>query len=180
MTLIACGLLDRILQAVPPDEPSRVLGQLHRGLQALLGQDHGEGETDDGLEAGVCFVGEAERRLVFSGARFSLWRTNGGAAEEIKGDKAGIGYRRFAHEMTFTDVPLELTNNSSFYLTTDGLIDQVGGPRRLAFGKRRFSSFVAEQRGRPMPEQAAALMQVFAAYQGTEARRDDVTVLGFT
>jgi hypothetical protein len=31
-----------------------------------------------------------------------------------------------------------------------------------------------------MPEQGAALTQLLAAYQGNEARRDDVTVLGFT
>ena len=180
MTLIACGLLDRILQSVAPDEPSRVLGELHRGLQVLLGQDHGEGETDDGLEAGVCFVSDAERRMVFSGARLSLWRANGGAVDEIKGDRAGIGYRRFAHDMAFTDVPLELTNGAAFYLATDGLIDQVGGPRRRSFGKKRFASFIAEQRGRPMPEQGVALMQVLAAYQGSETRRDDLTALGFT
>jgi serine phosphatase RsbU (regulator of sigma subunit) len=180
MTLIACSMLDRILQTLPLDQPSRVLGALHRGLQVLLGQDHSEGETDDGLEAGVCFVSEAERQVVFSGARFSLWQANGGAVDEIKGDKAGIGYRRFAHDMTFTDVPLELGNGSAFYLTTDGLIDQVGGARRLAFGKRRFSAFLAEQRGRPMAEQAAALTEVLAAYQGDEPRRDDLTVLGFT
>lgn len=180
MTLIACGLLDRILQTVPLDEPSRVLGELHRGLQALLGQDQGEGETDDGLEAGVCFVGEAERRLVFSGARLSLWRTNGGSVDEIKGDKAGIGYRRFARGTKFSDVPLELTNGSAFYLTTDGLIDQVGGPRRIAFGKKRFVAFITEHQTRPMPEQAEALRRAVAAYQGSEPRRDDLTVLGFT
>jgi serine phosphatase RsbU (regulator of sigma subunit) len=180
MTLIACGLLDRILQAVSPDQPSRILGELHRGLQALLGQDQGEGATDDGLEAGVCFLSEAERRLVFSGARLSLWRTDGGAPDEIKGDRAGIGYRRFAHDTKFTDVPVELANGSRFYMTTDGLIDQVGGPRRISFGKRRFAAFIAEHQARPMPEQAEALRQAVVAYQGGERRRDDLTVLGFS
>jgi serine phosphatase RsbU (regulator of sigma subunit) len=180
MTLIACGLLDRILQAVPADEPSRVLGELHRGLQVLLGQRDGEGETDDGLEAGVCFLSEAERRLVFSGARLSLWRTSDGVAHEIRGDRAGIGYRRFAHDTMFTDVPLELGNGSRFYMTTDGLIDQVGGPRRISFGKKRFAAFIAQHQSRPMPEQAEALRETVAAYQGSETRRDDLTVLGFT
>jgi serine phosphatase RsbU (regulator of sigma subunit) len=156
-----------------------VLGELHRGLLVLLGQDQGEGETDDGLEAGVCFVSEAERRLVFSGARFSLWRANGGAVDEIKGDKAGIGYRRFAHDTHFSDVPVDLANGAAFYLTTDGLIDQVGGPRHRSFGKKRFRAFVAAHQGRPMPEQAEALRQTLAAYQGEQVRRDDVTVLGF-
>ena len=180
MTLIACGLLDRILQTVPADEPSRVLGELHRGLQVLLGQDQGDGETDDGLEAGACFISETGHQLVFAGARLSLWRTTGGAVDEIKGDRAGIGYRRFANDLSFTDVPLALENGSAFYLTTDGLIDQVGGPRRISFGKRRFAAFIAEHQARPMPEQGEALRQAVATYQGGERRRDDLTVLGFT
>lgn len=180
MTLIASGLLDRILQAVRPDEPSRLLGELHRGLQTLLGQDMAEGETDDGLDAGVCFISESERRLIFSGARLSLWHANCSAVSEIKGDKAGIGYRRFGQDTRFTDVPLDFEKSAAFYLTTDGLIDQIGGARRRSFGKRRFSEFIVGQAGRPMVEQAAALRDTVAAYQGAERRRDDVTVLGFS
>jgi serine phosphatase RsbU (regulator of sigma subunit) len=157
-----------------------VLGELHRGLQVLLGQDQGDGETDDGLEAGACFISETGHQLVFAGARLSLWRTTGGAVDEIKGDRAGIGYRRFANDLSFTDVPLALENGSAFYLTTDGLIDQVGGPRRISFGKRRFAAFIAEHQARPMPEQGEALRQAVATYQGGERRRDDLTVLGFT
>lgn len=179
MTLIACGLLDRILQTLPRNEPSRVLSELHRQLKDLLGQNQREGETDDGLEAGVCFVSETERRLVFSGAHFSLWRAKDGAVDEFKGDKAGIGYRRVPEDIAFNDLPLEFANGSAFYLTTDGLIDQVGGARRRAFGKRRFSEFVAKHQRQPMSEQRSALIQVLAEYQGEEVRRDDVTVLGF-
>jgi len=179
MTLIACGLLDRILQSLPRKEPSKILSELHRQLKDLLGQDQREGETDDGLEAGVCFISETQRRLVFSGAHFSLWRAQDGRVDEFKGDKAGIGYRRVPQDMAFTDLSLELGKNSAFYLTTDGLIDQVGGARRRAFGKRRFSEFVAKHQGRPMAEQRSSLMQILAEYQGEEVRRDDVTVLGF-
>lgn len=179
MTLIACGLLDRILQSLPKNEPSKILSELHRQLKELLGQDQHESETDDGLEAGVCLISEAQRRLVFSGAHFSLWRAQDGRVDEFKGDKAGIGYRRVPQDVAFTDLSLEFGDNSAFYLTTDGLIDQVGGARRRAFGKRRFSEFVGRHQGRPMPEQRLSLMKVLAEYQGEEVRRDDITVLGF-
>ena len=75
MTLIACGLLDRHLRADESPSPGMLLGMLHRDLQMMLGQGgEREGETDDGFEAGVCFVSDAERKLVFAGAHFSLWR----------------------------------------------------------------------------------------------------------
>jgi hypothetical protein len=130
-----------------------VRSELHGGLQVLLGEDQGEGETDDGLEAGVYFGSGAERRLIF-------------------------GSRRFAYDTHLTYVSLELSKGAVFYLTTDGLIDQVGGPRHRSLGKKHFRAFVAGHEGWPMPEQAQVLRQTLAAYQGDQARRGDVTVLG--
>jgi serine phosphatase RsbU (regulator of sigma subunit) len=178
MTLISCGLLDRAFNA-GADSPAQILSGLHRELQALLGQNTDQGETDDGLEVGICFVSEDERKLVFAGARFSIWRVQNGDVTEIKGDKAGIGYRHLPANTVYRDVEVELCKGTVLYMTTDGLIDQIGGPRGRSFGKKRFSAFIAEQQNRPMAEQAEALRQTLQAYQGDQIRRDDVTVLGF-
>ena len=180
MTLIACGLLDRHLRTLDNPSPGLLLRMLHRDLQTLLGQDQGrDGKTNDGFEAGVCFVSEADRRLVFSGAHFSLWRARLGAVEEIRGDKAGIGYRRLPGEVPFNDMAIDLAPGDAFYLTTDGLIDQIGGARRRSFGRKRFSEIIGQRQGRPMAEQREALAAALSRYQGEERRRDDVTVLGF-
>ena len=179
MTLIACGLIDRHLRTLDQPSPATLLRVLHRDLQQLLGQDQAEGETDDGLEAGVCFINSPDRRIVFSGARFGLFKASNGEIEEIKGDKAGIGYRRFPVDTQFTDLTIDLMHNETFYLTTDGLIDQIGGPRRRSFGKRRFKAFIENQRQSPLDAQQQALTDELIAYQADESRRDDLTVLGF-
>jgi PAS domain S-box-containing protein len=180
MTLIAWGLLDRMLRTASSDKPSEVLTGLHRGVQSLLGQNEEGGETDDGLEAGVCFVKPAKREMSFSGARFSLWRANQEGVIEIKGDRKGIGYRRYPPTTTFTDYTFPFDDRDSFYLTTDGLIDQIGGPRGRSFGKRRFQHLLAQLRGIPMRAQEESLRQALERHQGEQLRRDDLTVLGFT
>jgi serine phosphatase RsbU (regulator of sigma subunit) len=180
MTLIACGLLDRHLRALENPTPGLLLNLLHRDLQTLLGQDLGrDGKTNDGFEAGVCFVSEADRRLIFAGAHFSLWRARAGAIEEIKGDKAGIGYRRLPGDVPFNDVAVDLGPGDAFYLATDGLLEQIGGARRRSFGRKRFAEILTQRQGRPMTDQREALAAALAHYQGEERRRDDVTVLGF-
>lgn len=178
MTLIACGVLDRLLQG-GIDRPGQLLSMMHKDLQTLLGQHQTDGDTDDGLDAGVCFISEAERKVVFSGARFSLFRNASGEVDEIRGDKAGIGYRRFDPDTAFKDIALDMDQADRFYLTTDGLIDQIGGARRLSFGKRRFRECISVGADVSMAEQAATLRDRFATHQGSEIRRDDVTVLGF-
>jgi serine phosphatase RsbU (regulator of sigma subunit) len=179
MTLIAWGLLDRMLRSAGSDSPSQVLTGLHRGVQSLLGQDEDRGETDDGLEAGICFINTKERKMTFAGARFSLWRANRKGVIEIKGDRKGIGYRRYPLETTFNDIALPFDNSDSFYLTTDGLIDQIGGPRGRSFGKRRFQQLLRQNLGASMQQQEEILREALASYQGQQLRRDDLTVLGF-
>jgi serine phosphatase RsbU (regulator of sigma subunit) len=148
-------------------------------VQSLLGQDQQAGETDDGLEVGVCFINPAKQQMSFAGARFSLWKANQDEVIEIKGDRKSLGYRRYPQETRFADFKVALNRGDAFYLTTDGLIDQIGGPRARSFGKGRFQSFIANNRGLPMPSQAENLKRVFSDYQGAQVRRDDLTVLGF-
>ncbi len=179
MTLIAWGLLDRMLRSAPSDRPSEVLVGLHQGVQSLLGQDAMHGDTDDGLEAGICFINPRKKQMTFAGARFSLWRANQEGVIEIKGDRKGLGYRRYPPGTNFNDYSFPFDSRDSFYLTTDGLIDQIGGPRGRSFGKRRFQDLLRKLRDTPMREQEESLRTAFDRYQGEQHRRDDLTVLGF-
>jgi len=179
MTLIAWGMLDRILARAPSSNPSQLLAGLHRGVQSLLGQDQDSGETNDGLEAGVCFINPSKQEMTFAGAHLSLWKADQKDVIEIKGDRKGLGYRRYAQEATFKNFTLPLDASDAYYLTTDGLIDQIGGPRGRSFGKRRFRSLLKRNQGAPMQKQAESLRRSFKKFQGQQLRRDDLTVLGF-
>jgi serine phosphatase RsbU (regulator of sigma subunit) len=168
-----------MLRSAPGDKPSEVLAGLHQGVQSLLGQDATHGETDDGLEAGICFINPKKQSMTFAGARFSLWRANQEGVIEIKGDREGLGYRRYPQETRFSDYSLAFDANDSFYLTTDGLIDQIGGPRGRSFGKRRFQNLLRKLGDVPMQKQEESLRAALEKYQGDQIRRDDLTVLGF-
>lgn len=178
MTLIAWGLLDRMLRDAPGG-PSAVLSGLHQGVQSLLGQDAQHGDTDDGLEAGICFIDLRKQQITFAGARFSLWRANREGVIEIKGDREGLGYRRYHPETRFNNTTFSYEPGDAFYLTTDGLIEQIGGPRGRAFGKQRFKDLLHKLRDAPMNEQEETLRDAFRKFQGDQRRRDDLTVLGF-
>lgn len=179
MTLIACGLLDRHLRTSDRVRPCDLLSALHKDLQSLLGQDEKNSDTDDGLELGVCLIDKENCELTFSGARFSLFIADDDTVEEVKGVKAGIGYNRYSADTQFTDVALKLENHRSYVMATDGLFDQIGGPKRSGFGKARLRKFMQDRNAIRIVDQGDALKEVFAEYQGVEYRRDDLTVLGF-
>lgn len=179
MTIIANGALEMALLETPPGDPAALLQRTHQLIQSELSQDHEGGESDDGMELGICHLAPRSNKLVFAGARFSLFVIDGDTVTEIRGDKQGLGYRGIPRNAAFTNQEVDLVPGRAFYMTSDGLIDQVGGAKRLGFGKRRFKELLCEVATLPMAEQQSRIIQALADHQGDERRRDDVTVIGF-
>ncbi|MCP5373812.1 MAG: PAS-domain containing protein [Hyphomicrobiales bacterium] len=180
MTLIAIGALDRALAEVAEGDVAGLMSRMHQLVQVTLNQHGSGGESDDGMELGICYLPPGGGRMTYVGARFSLFVVAGGGIEEIKGNRTGIGYRHVPHDAAFTEVQVALGSGRSFYMTSDGLVDQLGGPKRRAFGKRRFKELIAAFDGEAFAARRDLILQTFAAYQGDEPRRDDVALMGFT
>jgi serine phosphatase RsbU (regulator of sigma subunit) len=72
-----------------------------------------------------------------------------------------------------------LTEGLCAYITTDGIIDQIGGPRNIAFGKQRTLNQLLDHVEKPMPQQCTLFLDTFYEYQGSQRRRDDVCFFGF-
>lgn len=179
VTMIANGALQMALLEIPPGDVAALLQRIHQLIQSVLSQDSEDGESDDGLEMGICFFKPQTNTMIYAGARFSLFYIEGGEVSEIRGDKKGLGYRAIPHDVQFTNQQVDINPERCFYMTTDGLIDQVGGEKRLSFGKRRFKALLKEIDMLPMNERRLKLKQALFEYQGDESRRDDVSVIGF-
>lgn len=180
MTLIANGALGHAINMTHAGELATLIGTMHDNIQAILGREQAMGDADDGLELGACYIPPDKKNMLFVGARFSLFCQDlGQPIVEVKGDRSGIGYRTITKKPTFTEHQLELLPNRRFILTTDGLLDQVGGEGRMGFSRSRFKQLLEEHEATPVQEMGACLYEKLIAYQGDERRRDDVTIVGF-
>ncbi len=180
MTLIANGALEMAILNTPPGETDTLLQCTHQLLQQTLNQDTDGGNSDDGLETGICYLAPQNKKMIYSGARFTLFQVSQTNVTEIKGDKKGIGYRATPQNVTFRRQEIALEKGRmTYYLTTDGLIDQVGGGKRRGFGKKRFKNLLLELEGIPMDQRSKIILKTLEEYQGQEKRRDDVAVIGF-
>ena len=102
MTMIANGAIEMSTLECMPGDTASLLNRTHQLIQTTLGQDEQGGESNDGLEMGVCYIPHDKSKLVFSGARFSLFIVREGEISEVKGDKRGLGYRHIAKDASFT------------------------------------------------------------------------------
>lgn len=182
MTLIVHALFERAarsLDEVEGQSPGALLGRVNRLIKEALGQTAQGGLSDDGMDCALCRVDLAAGRLTYAGARGALYAVQGSRVEVLKGSPRGAGYVRTPLDAQYADHVLELLPGQRFYMATDGLTDQVGGPERLPFGRRRFLDFLAADGDLPLPRQGAALLALIDEYRGAEPQRDDISVLGF-
>ncbi|MFC1887076.1 SpoIIE family protein phosphatase, partial [Thermodesulfobacteriota bacterium] len=181
VTMIANGALDMATLETPPGDSAILLQRTHQLIQTALGQQHKVSQSDDGLEMGLCYIAPRNTKMVFAGARFSLFIVENGEVSELKGDKKyGIGYRATPNNVQFANYDVKIDSQRTFYMTSDGLIDQIGGPKRRSFGKKRFKRLLLEMETIPVDQRADYIRQALTDYQGLERRRDDVSVVGFS
>ncbi|HUW36639.1 MAG TPA: SpoIIE family protein phosphatase [Rhodocyclaceae bacterium] len=193
MTLIVASFLENALNADNRRDPGAVLVEVNRRVKTALGQIadvHGGDETgdeemehrsDDGMDAAFCWFDSARRELTYAGAHSPLLLRQAGESEVrlIEGDRLGVGYAATPLTQTWRNQSFTLAPGATVYLCTDGIVDQLGGPKRIAFGKKRLCQLLLTHGEQPMAAQKAVILDTLAAYQDDEPRRDDVSMFGF-
>ncbi len=179
MTLISIGAMERAMSEVEPGNVGDLIGRMNQLIQLSLGQHLDQDGSGDGLELGACYFVPGESKLKFAGARFELFIAAEGEIEVVKGTKSGVGYSGIPMAQIYEETDVSIPPGACCYMTTDGMIDQIGGERRRMFGKRRFKQLLAENHMKLATKQHNAIVKAFKEYQGDERRRDDVAVIGF-
>jgi len=177
MTMIASSSLTQALQQLGPRDPSALLAAINVSVKAMLGQSGGISESNDGLDLACFWVDRHGHGLTYAGARLPLHLLAPDAAEVLTlvPLRLGLGYADSPLEQCWPATTLPLPPGSLLFATTDGLLDQIGGPRRTSFGKKRALNRLTDARTAPTAVFCQQLADDLAAWQGDEQRRDDLT-----
>ena len=179
MTLITVSVLETIIAASPVPLPAaQMLEQVHRGVVRKLGIT-ADKDGKDGLDCAVVKFNPSEGMVEFAGASLDLFHiTPQMKVTRIRGDKGSLGYRAYAEARHFTTHQLPI-DGSSFVLSTDGLPTQIGADTKRVLGTRRLIEAM-EAADNPKPATLVrSLGRLLKQWQGSEERRDDVTVIAF-
>jgi len=192
MTLIASSLLTQGIEQLGPRDPGALLMAVNRGIKQMLGQNDREphrslnaSESDDGMDAAFFWFDNATRQLTFAGAKSSLFVLqpgqggDDGDGEMINGARMGVGYVDTDMAYTWQNIVVPTQTGTLVFVTTDGLIDQIGGPKEIAFGKRRMCEAIRASRNASAAQVSQSVQDAHRTWQGSQRRRDDLTFFCF-
>jgi serine phosphatase RsbU (regulator of sigma subunit) len=176
MTMIAHSAINVAIDTLGIDDPAALLNRMDEKIREMLHADPRYATVATNMDAGLAYLDFATQSVTFAGAKISLYWCDGTEVSEIKGARQAVGGKR---QPEFSNTKAPLDPRVTWYLTTDGLLDQAGGAKGFSFGNARFEELMLRHAGRPFAEQKEAFAAELADYQGERSQRDDITVLSF-
>lgn len=181
LTLIASSALSHALNQHGPTDPGLIMASVNRAIKQALGQ-HTANEvqgSNDGMDALFMWFDHTTHRLSSAHANMSLFviEQNALSVATIKGSRTGAGYADTPSDYHWANQVNHMPPGTLICCSTDGLIDQIGGSKHIAYGKRRLCDSLLEQAHGSTRDVAQHVMQQLHIYQGTQRRRDDLTLL---
>ena len=130
----------------------------------------------DGMDISLLCIDKKNKKISWSGANNPLWYIQDGELKEIKADKQSIG--KSEHQKEFTIHSIDYSPGTIFYLFTDGLPDQFGGPKGKKFMYKQFADLLFQHHRLPMKKQLEQLEITFENWKKNLEQVDDVCVIG--
>lgn len=169
-----------IIRAVKDDQilsPDMIFDRMNDYVKIALRQFQNE-ELSDGMEGGIAVYDEQTKTLEFVGARMNLIHISKGELNLIRGSKLTIG----TSDMNLVGPPennqIQLQSTDSFYLYSDGVVDQFGSNGRGKFKISRLKELLLQVHPHLSEIQLATIQDTFKQWQGETEQIDDMTLLG--
>jgi serine/threonine protein phosphatase PrpC len=130
----------------------------------------------------VLRIDRDKQTIEFAGAKLGLFQvTAQGVLTRHLGSRCSLGYQDAVAEVDKPVVQkIPYQSGDVFAVVTDGFTDQIGGSTgKTSFGYRRLEDILKANYKASAEEITVAMRNEFAAWQGANARRDDVTAVVF-
>lgn len=202
MSLLGMSFLDEIIAKDNNLRADRIMSQLRIHVVESLKQTGNEDESKDGMDMALLVVDYDKKIIEFSGAYNPCYKVRKMSQEEI------LKYKHYDSEMnngsmingTFiletinaNKMPIGISSRMdvefnlhewalergvTYYLFSDGYLDQFGGPDGKKFMKKKFKKLILDIQDLPLARQKEVLDNNIKDWMGPIPQIDDILVLG--
>lgn len=180
MSVMVDSFLSNIVYEQGIEEPSQVLQALHNSLISSLGKGN-PNTVSEGLDLVLCKIDKENMECTFSGALNPLIEVIDDHCITHKTDRKSVGKTSsYGIEREFHQHTFSITKNSTYFIFTDGITDQFGGPkgRKLMLSRLKDKLIEFVNTGE-MQKGEKYFRNFLEKWQGHEMRIDDQLMVGF-
>lgn len=178
MSMLGTSLLDRIISSGNDITPGRILDELHNELLSTLNESQHTRQVSDGMDAAVLMFDARNKKVIIASADRPVYYIAEGKLNVIAPDKISIG-SSLAKTNPYVEHILPVDAPIRFYMFSDGITDQFGGPHLKKFMSKRLKQLITDAITKRNEEIPAIFTRVFNDWKSEVEQTDDMTLVSF-
>ncbi len=177
MSMLGNSLLNQIVLNSKIDSPDIILKELHFHVVKTLNENMQQRASKDGMDIALIRIDLKNKEVAYAGAGRPLYTIKNKQLEIYKADKYSIGGIYDTQEVSYALHQIKIDAPTQFYMFTDGVPDQFGGPKGKKFMSKQLQEFITETASLPVNEQEQRFKAVFESWKSLVEQTDDVTFI---
>ena len=177
--MLVSHALERHCLAAPGSPPQDYFAAIQQTLSQSFGAADQVDAIDNGCDLLLLQIDRERQTLTLGlgGIGLLIYRRNSQSVQWVESPRSGISAKRESLARTGS-CELRYDAGDRLLLVTDGVTDQIGGPKNpRAYGYRGVQQVFSNTVDASASEAVQALAQSLRQWQGSQIRRDDVTIL---
>ncbi|MBL7912581.1 MAG: tetratricopeptide repeat protein [Bacteroidia bacterium] len=177
MSMLGTSLLNQIVLNSKINSPDDILKELHFHIVRTLNENMQQRHSKDGMDIALIRIDVKNKLVAYSGAGRPLYLIKNNELVICKADKYSIGGIYDTTEVSYRLHEIKVDTLTQFYMFTDGVPDQFGGPKGKKFMTKQLQELLLETASLPVIEQEQRFKTVFESWQSETEQTDDVTLV---
>jgi len=184
LTMLVVSAFESIITEKNCSDTAEILYLLDKKLSSVLhvGSDEenrrGIMDINDGCDLAVLFIDKGGN-ITTSAGNISIFTCDGEEVKRHKGQSIFIGEGSLSNKDEVKTIKIPANPENKFYVSSDGLFDQVGDEKGRRFGYKRFEKLILENHNEDLDIVLNRIWFNFEEHRGAEPRRDDFELIAF-
>ena len=181
LTMLVASIFDTYISENNCSDPAQILYMLDQRLATVLNaktDNISSMEINDGCDLVIMFIAK-DGNVSMSAGNISVLVCDGNEVTRYKGQPLFVGEGRLNGKEEVDVINIPPNPNNKFYVSSDGMYDQIGGEGKKQFGYKPVEHIVLENHSQKQEVISGMIWDAFEKHRGEEPRRDDFELITF-
>jgi len=159
--------------------PAKILSIFNKEIKDLLNQNREDSLSNVGFDGQILYYNKNDNLIKFASARNDILIYQDDTLKRFRGDRHSVGYKDSDENFKFKEHTIEIKDEMSIYLYSDGYTDQLSDSQRpMPYGTKKLIRKIQQIKDESMERQREILFDELDIHQGDYEQNDDISFVG--